>query len=69
MKNGKKEAEKVPKSAENRCERGQKTKRKFGSKILVNRTANKRHAWLQIKGEREQRRVEKKRAKKEGKTG
>ena len=69
MKNGKKEAGKVPKRAENRCERGQPTKRKVGCKILVNRTANKRHVWLQIKGQRGQRRVEKKRAKKEGKTG
>ena len=59
MKKGKKGAGKVPKRAENRCERGQPTKRKVGCKILVNRTANKRHVWLQIKGERGKRRVEK----------
>ena len=69
LKKGKKEAEKVPKRAENGCERGQPTKRKVGCKIWANRTDNKRQVWLQIKGERGQRRVEKKRTKKQGKTG
>ena len=69
LKKGKKEAGKVPKRAENGCERGQPTKRKVGCKIWANRTANKRVVWLQIKGERGQRRVEKKRAKNERKIG
>ena len=68
MKKGKKRAGKVPKRTENRCERGQPTKRKVGSKILANMTVKQRQVWLQIKGERGLRRVEKKRAKKEGKT-
>ena len=69
QKQGKKGAGKVPKRTENRCERGQPTKRKVGCKILVNRTANKRHVWLQIKGQRGQRGVDKKRTKMEEKTG
>ena len=46
------------------CERGQPTKKKVDCKFLSNRTAKQRQVWLQIKGERGQRRVEKKRAKK-----
>ena len=42
---------KVPKMAENGCERGQPTKRKVGFKILANRTAKQRQVWLQINGE------------------
>ena len=53
--------------AENKCERGQPTKRKVGCKILANMTAKQRQVWLQIKGERGQRRVEKKREKKQRK--
>ena len=68
LKKGKKKVEKGPKRAENGCERGQPTKRKVGCKILENKTAKQRQVWLQIKGERGQRRVEKKRAKKQGKT-
>ena len=66
---GKKGAEKVPKMAENKFERGQPTKRKVGCKILTNKIAKQSEVWLQIKGERGQRRVEKKRTKKQGKTG
>ena len=40
---------KVPKMAENGCERGQSTKRKVGCKIMRNRTAKQRKGWLQIK--------------------
>ena len=42
LKNGKNEAEKVPKRVENGCERGQPTKRKVGCKILANRMAKQR---------------------------
>ena len=42
-------AAKVPKMAENGCERGQPTKRKVGCKISANRIAKQREVWLQIK--------------------
>ena len=61
-------AAKVQNMAENGCERGQPIKTKVGCKILANRTTKRMQAWLQIKRERRQRRVGKKRAKKQGKT-
>ena len=61
LKKNKKGAGKVPKRSENKGERGQPTKRKVGSKILANMTVKQRQVWLQIKGERGQRRVEEKR--------
>ena len=39
-------AAKVPKMAENGCERGQPTKKKVGCKNLPNRTAKQREVWL-----------------------
>ena len=52
-KKGGKQAQKVPKKAENGGGKGQPTKRKVGFKIMRNRTAKQREEWLQIKRPKE----------------